>query len=229
MLKKGLLLGLIFFALNAVAQPYKTVKPYKPYKWMFGLHWSAIEDDGNTFGGIFDVMGSWNIRPFPTSLTVDRYFVYGWSAELALNYGQYNGNRLVNGVQDVSGINLSSDLHAKYSLYNLYAPSARWIDPYIVVGPGFTYRTGTADPYVMTANVGGGVNLWFVDWMGMRLAGLAKIGAVPVFFNSSNNYLQFNAGIVFRTPDQTTTKYNDQKRHKWATKRSKKYKKKGGQ
>lgn len=229
MLKKLTFLSFLLIASQLHAQPYKTVKPYKPYKWMFGIHWAAIEDDGNQFGGLFNVTQSWNLKPYPTMISVDRYFVYGWSAEFQANYGQYAGNRLVNGVENVSGINVSADLHGKYSFYNLYAPRARWIDPYLIAGVGYTYRTGTADPHVMTANIGGGVNFWFVNWMGVRLSSTAKIGAVPTFFNSDNNYFQHSAGIVFRTPDQMTNRPNNRRQHKWVNQRSRKYKRKGGQ
>jgi hypothetical protein len=229
-LKRTLLLTVMLVTVQAYAQPYKTIRPYKPYKWMFGIHWSAIEDDGNKFGGMFDVNQSWNLKPYPTMLTIDRYFLYGWSAELSANYGQYSGNRLVNDSLNVTGINFSADLNAKYSFYNLYAPNARWIEPYIVAGAGFTYRTGSdADQNVITANLGGGLNLWFADWIGIRLSSTAKFGVFPGFWDTPNNYLMYNAGIVFRTPDQSTNSYSNKKRHKWTNKRSRKYKKKGGQ
>lgn len=229
MLKKTLFLIVTLVTVQAYAQPYKTVRPYKPYKWMFGIHWSAIEDDGNKFGGMFNVNQSWNLKPYPTMLTIDRYFLYGWSAELSANYGQYAGNRLVNDSLNVTGINLSVDLNAKYSFYNLYAPSARWIDPYLVAGVGYTYRTGTADTHVPTVNLGGGVNFWFANWMGIRLSSTAKFGVFPGFWDTPNNYLQYNAGIVFRTPDQSTHRSPNKRQHKWVSKRSRKYKKKGGQ
>jgi len=196
---------------------------------MFGIQWSAIDDDGNKFGNIFNVNQSWNLKPYPTMLTVDRYILYGWSAELALNYGQYAGNRIVNDSMNVTGLNLSADLHAKYSFYNLYAPNARWIDPYVMLGGGITYRTGTGDTFAPTVNLGGGVNFWFVNWMGIRLSAVAKFAVAPTFWDTPNNYLQYNAGIVFRTPDQKVNSYNNKRRHKWTSKRSRKYKKKGGQ
>ena len=125
---------------------------------MIGVHWTAVDDDGNKFGNLFDVSNSWNIKPFPTRFTLDRYFVYGWSVEMAASYAAYTPEKLVNDSTGREGINLSIDFNAKYSFYNLYAPSARWIDPFILAGVGFTYRTGTADPYVPTVNLGGGIN-----------------------------------------------------------------------
>lgn len=228
MLKRILFLVLTMISLQTFAQPYKTIKPYKPYKWMFGIHWYGLEDDGNKFGGMFDVNRSWNIKPYPTTLTIDRYFVYGWSAEASLAYGQYTTDKLVNDTTGVSGLNLSFDINGKYSFYNLYAPSARWIDPYVIAGIGFTYRDATADPYVPTVNLGGGVNFWFINWMGIRLSAMAKFGVYPGFWDTHNNYLQYNAGLVFRTPDKATYHPSNKKQHKWTNKQPKKYKQKGG-
>lgn len=229
MFKNLFLASLIFISFGAYAQPYKTIKAYKPYKWMFGIHWTAVEDDGNKFGNIFDVSNSWNIKPFPTRFTLDRYLIYGWSIEMAASYAAYTPSKLVNDSTGREGINLSIDFNAKYSFYNLYAPRARWIDPYVIAGIGFTYRTGTADPYVPTVNLGGGVNFWIANWFGIQLSSCAKFAVYPTFWNTKSNYLQHNAGIVFRTPDNAKHKNaNNNKRHKWTKKQPKKFKRKGG-
>ena len=92
--------GLIFFILMSnmtMAQPYKTLKQNKPYKWMFGIHWSIVEDDGYPFRNIFNPATSWNLRPYPTRLTVDRYIKSGWSIETAATFGQYVSGKIVNG------------------------------------------------------------------------------------------------------------------------------------
>lgn len=120
---------------GAFAQPYKTVRVYKPYKWMLSADWSAIDDDGSKFTKVFDFNNSWNVKPFPTRLTLDRYFIYGWSAEGALSYAEYTTSKLVNDSTGISGMNFSFDLAGKYSFYQLYAPSARWIDPYFSILP----------------------------------------------------------------------------------------------
>jgi hypothetical protein len=229
MLKRLFLIIIVFVSTSALAQPYKTIKPYKPYKWMFGLHWSAIDDDGSKFGNNFDFNNSWNIKPFPTRFTLDRYFVYGWSAEMALTYGEYSPSKIVNDSTGREGINLSIDFNGKYSFYNNYAPRMRWFDPYFIGGVGFTYRTGTADMYVPTVNLGGGINFWFVNWMGIRISSNAKFAVYPKVWDTKSNYFQHNAGIVFRTPDKTSYRYpNNKKQHKWTKQRQRKFKKKGG-
>ncbi|MDB4075153.1 hypothetical protein N9529_02165 [Crocinitomicaceae bacterium] len=229
MLKYLFIATLIFIPFSSYAQPYKTIKPYKPYKWMIGLHWTAVDDDGNKFGNIFDVNNSWNIKPFPTRFTLDRYFVYGWSIEMAVSYAAYTPDILVNDSTGREGINLSIDFNAKYSFYNLYAPRARWIEPYLIAGVGFTYRTGTADPYVPTVNLGGGINLWIVNWFGIQLSSTAKFAVYPKVWDTKSNYLQHNAGLVFRTPDKAKQKnQNSRKQHKWTNKQPKKIKRRKG-
>lgn len=228
MLKALILSSLIFIAFGAGAQPYKTIKPFKPYKWMIGVHWTAVEDDGNKFGGLFDVNQSWNIKPFPTRFTLDRYFVYGWSVEMALSYAAYTPSKLVNDSTGREGINLSADFNAKYSFYQLYAPNARWIDPYLLAGAGFTYRTGTADMYVPTVNLGGGVNFWFGNIIGIQLSSVAKFAVYPAFWDTKSNYLQHNIGIVLRTPDKASYKQSNRKNHKWTQKKTRNRKRKGG-
>jgi len=121
----------LLFAFVGFSQPYKTIKVYKPYNWMFGVHWTAVDDNGDKFGRLFDVGGSWNIRPFPTRVTADKYFKYGWSLEMAGSYTEYRAGKLINGSTDVSGIFAAFDVNGKYSFYQMYAPRARWIEPYL--------------------------------------------------------------------------------------------------
>ena len=61
MLKIFVTLSILFCTSVAFAQPWKTVKVFKPYKWMFGVSWSAIDDNGHPFERMFDLGSSWNI------------------------------------------------------------------------------------------------------------------------------------------------------------------------
>lgn len=211
-----------------MAQPYKTIKEYKPYKWMFGVHWTIIEDDGDPFGNIFNAATSWNLRPYPTRITVDRYIRYGWSMEGALTYGQYVGGNVVNGETGLDGMMAAVDIHAKWSFYNLYAPSARWIEPYITFGGGYTFRSVSSPMHTPTANVGGGLNFWLMESLGIQLSSSAKFGILPKFWNTPGNYLQHSFGIVYRTPDESSHRNeNDKKRYPW-TKKNKRFKNKQG-
>ena len=108
---KKLLLLLILSSLinNATAQPYKTIKSYKPYKWMIGLSWTAIDDDGRKVDGLFDYATSWNILPYPTRISLDRYFRYGWSAEASATYMEYLPGKLIQDTTGFSSLMFSFD------------------------------------------------------------------------------------------------------------------------
>jgi len=230
MFKNLLVILALFASVHAYAQPYKTIKIYKPYKWMLGLHVSAIEDDGEKFKQVFKVQDRWNIQPFPTRLTLDRYFLYGWSAEAALTYTQYKSNIIVNDSTGITGAHFSFDLNGKYSFYQLYAPRARWIEPYLTFGIGYTYRDKTAEMHVPTLNLGGGLNWWFSKFVGLQISSSAKFALYPEFWDTKSNYLQHNIGLVFRTAGENAVMHQDKrKHHKWSSKHStKKFRKKHG-
>lgn len=229
MLKRFLLLALFFCSLQAHAQPYKTIKPYKPYKWIFGVHWSGVEYDGSRLEGVFDSDRNRTALPYPTLLTIDRYFVYGWSMEASLGYNKFSSTRLSPDSNSVLFADqFSLDLNGKYSFYTKYAPRARWIEPYFVGGLGFTYRPSLEEAYIPTINLGAGINFWFGKYVGMRFAGGAKVAVFPEFATSPNNYLNASAGFVFRTPDIKPYKSSNKRRYKWIKKLPKRHREKGG-
>lgn len=224
------LLIFVAFAQTAHAQPYKTIGVYKPYKWMIGISWSAIDDNGDKLGNLFDVQNSWNLLPYPSTLTVDRYFKYGWSMEFGGTYSKYKLGKLINDSTNVEGTFFNVDINAKYSFYQLYAPRSRWIEPYLTAGIGYTYRAEGADMHVPTVNLGGGINIWVYRGIGLRLNSTAKFGVYPGFWNTPNNYLQHSAGLVFRfgTGKSNPNKDFNRRKNKWVHKGGKRYKQKGG-
>lgn len=231
-MKKLLLLFTFLITCMALhAQPYKTVKAYKPYKWMVGVHWSVIEDDGNQLGDLFNVASSWNYLYYPTKISVDRYLRYGWSVEASATYNTYTPAKRINDTIGLSSIFACVDVNGKYSLYNLYAPRMRWIEPYFTFGLGYTYRSSAhVAPGVPTLNLGFGFNIWPTKMIGLQIHTNGKLGLWPGFWDSGlhTNYFQHSAGIVFRWGDGKN-KNGDfgKKQHKWTNKKQG-YKKQGG-
>ncbi|MCJ8288963.1 MAG: hypothetical protein HRT58_06065 [Crocinitomicaceae bacterium] len=229
---KQILSILIFlvFAQTASAQPYKTIGTFKPYKWMIGVSWSAIDDNGSKFGKLFDVNNSWNLLPYPSTITVDRYFKYGWSMEFGATYSKYKLGKLINDSTNYQGTFFSFDVNAKYSFYQLYAPSARWIDPYLIAGVGYTYREEGAATHAPTVNIGGGINLWIYKGIGIRLNSTAKLGVYPGFWETPENYLHHSAGLVFRfgAGQRNKNKEFNRRKNKWIHKGGRRHKQKGG-
>lgn len=219
-----ILLSTTFFSW---AQPYKTIKPYKPYKWMIGVHMSVIEDDGNKLGNPFDVQNTWHYLPYPSRITVDRYINYGWSVEGALSYNTYLDELRVDDTTGITGTNFSFDACAKYSFYNLYAPRARWIEPYVNFGVSYTYRDALNEEHVPSLVLGAGLNIWVIRQLGFQFSSRAKLSGYPFFWDSHASYFQHTAGIVFRTKDGKSYSPSNKKQHKW-TKQTRRYKRKGG-
>lgn len=194
---------------------------------MIGVHMSVVEDDGDKLGNPFDVQNTWNYLPYPSRITVDRYLNYGWSLEGALSYNQYLKSVRVDDTTGITGTNFSFDICAKYSFYNLYAPRARWIEPYLNFGVGYTYRDALKEEHIPSVILGGGLNIWIHKQVGLQIASRAKLAAYPFFWDSHASYFQHTAGIVFRTKDTKVNKQNKSKQHKW-TRKSVRYKRKGG-
>ena len=167
---------------------------------------------------------------FPSKLTVDRYFDNGWSIEGATAYNRYKAGKQINNQTDVSSIFLSFDVVAKKSFYMNYYPSAKWIDPYISMGVGYTYRSTDANVFshAPSLNVGPGLNFWISD-IGIQLQSYAKFGLYPGFwYRSAENYLHHSIGVVYRFSEfEQSPNDFDKRRYPWA-KKKKRFKKKEG-
>lgn len=206
----------------ADAQPY-ALQYRKPYTWMVGVSWTAVEDDGRGLCQMFDVNQSWNYEFFPTRVFVDKYFKYGLSAEFSGAFVKYRAGKLINDSTNRSGSFLAFDLNCKYSFYPLITP--KWVDPYVSLGLGITQRTAMPDITTVTGNIGLGVNLFFFRGLGFQLQTSGKVALTGGFFGKGN-YLQHQAGLVYKFDSGIRGTTNFNKRHyKWT---SKKMKYKGG-
>jgi hypothetical protein len=192
-----ILLAIVFFVpFLYFTQGYKIQDNANTYKMMFGLGWSAWDNDGNP-GGVFSV-DQIQAEVFPSRLLVDYYFYKGWSAEASVAFVRYKGTKLVNNQLNVKGLGLSADANLKYSFYNLMGKGL--LDPYVIMGMGATVHPSVdslSKPFYPTFNVGAGVNLWFNNAVGLQLQSAGKIGLTSDFFGKSD-YLQHSIGLVVR-------------------------------
>lgn len=204
------------------AQPFAFTNR-KPYTWMIGISWTAVEDDGRGLCQPFDVNQSWNYEYFPTRLFVDKYFKYGLSAEFSGAFVTYRAGKLINDSINRSGVFLALDLNCKYSFYPLITP--KWLDPYVSLGIGMTQRTAMPGVSALTGNVGLGVNLFFFRGLGFQFQTSGKFAFTGGAL-AGGNYLQHNVGLVykFNSGNRGSDNFN-KKRYKWT---GKKVKFKGG-
>tara|TARA_B110000285_G_scaffold158709_1_gene177081 strand:+ start:64 stop:762 length:699 start_codon:yes stop_codon:yes gene_type:complete len=186
---------LMFAILNTNAQPTKTFTNKDTYSWMFGLSWVLTDDDGSSFNPF--LVQNMHSHLFPTQVTVDKYFYNSWSGEAVLAYSVYNPGKITNEQEEISGSMFSMDFHSKYSFYKLLNRGA--IDPFAIGGIGLSMRNNNdelAQPVSLTLNIGGGINFWVSNYIGIQIRSTAKIGVIDFFKKS--DYMQHSLGIVAR-------------------------------
>lgn len=229
-----LLIVLITCVFQAKSQgDYLKFKSYQPYKWMVGLGWNVV--DG------YNHNNDYLILPYPTQLSVDRYFKYNLSAELAMSYSNYNrvfttNSTVVTSSYDtvtmtttydtttvsnrttVAGSLAAVDLMCRYSFYR-YMP--QWFDPYVGLGVGLTYRMGPTTSFSPTVNVSAGMIFW-VKRVGIRVQAMGKAEMSGGIVTSPNNYLAYSAGLQYKFPVREKSKSTFGKsKHGWVHKKTK--------
>ncbi len=165
--------------------------------WMIGIGGNVVDDDGSPFKKLFNVLPRWNVRPYPTRLTVERSLSHTFSVEGAFNFNTYKPNKIINNEVGRAGIFLSLDLNFKNDFNKLFN-SEGWFNPYIIYGLGGTFRTVRSLPIGANANIGFGFNIWLSRVIGINFQSVAKFAASRRFPRSSANYLQHSAGLVFK-------------------------------
>jgi hypothetical protein len=221
MFKRLFLLLFLFNIFNAMAQPAAMTTKKNPYKWMFGLSWSFIDDNGEAYSKLFDIGGSYNFEYFPTKLMVDRYFRKGWSMEGLITYNRFYNDKQINDTTGIEGLLFSGDVHVKYS-FNRFFRRAKWFDPYISMGLGVTYRDVREQPVTPTVNTTIGANFWFSRKWGAQLQTTGKLGLTSDIYTGDADYLQHSIGVVYRfTPKRgTMNNFSSKRQHKWTNEKT---------
>ncbi len=180
----------------------------KSTPWVIGLGGNIIDDDGNPLRKIFSVTDSWNMVPYPSRISVEKCFRKGFGVEAVLCYNKYTTGKLIKNKVNLGKKNfLSFDVNVKYSLNYLWGYT-KWIDPYAVVGFGYTSRP-IAFKNTGTSNFGIGFNIWFYKSWGLNFQSLAKL----TMANHTSAYLQHSVGLVYKlrgTKYRTSPKFDKQ-------------------
>ncbi len=165
--------------------------------WIIGVGGNVVDDDGNPFKKLFNVLPRWNVRPYPTRLTVERAMDKSFSIEGAFNFNTYKPSKIINNEVGRAGIFLSLDCNLKND-FNRMLNTEGWFNPYIIYGVGATYRTVRTLPIGGNLNIGFGFNIWLSRVVGINFQSIAKFGVSTRFPRSSSNYLQHSTGIVIK-------------------------------
>lgn len=214
----------IFFFLtifsNEASCQYLKFNPYRPYKWMIGVGWNVVDDDGRSFSHLLDVKNSWNYLPYPTTLSIDRYLAKGLSVDLEASYNVYSAAKCINGARNRPGQFAAIDLYGKYSFYKMFEPK-KWLDPYVMIGAGVTYREAYPIAIIPTANVGLGLNI-LVKNFGIRLQTSCKLGLMGAIYTTDADYVQHSVSLVYRVQGKSKKDNSFSKsKHKWTHKKTK--------
>lgn len=182
--------------------------------WIFGLGWSAVDDDGGKWfnKNLFRVDKTWNMAPYPARTSCEKMIdtIRGWSAEVVFSYNRYGvGNYLHEDrigdarlVPVQSGI-VSIDFHAKYDFNKIYDLNKLWggqeiFQPFCVFGHGYTYRDMAPHHNTITMNMGIGFNVHIYMGFGIQFQSLAKFAMANRFPTAGGNYIQHSLGIIYK-------------------------------
>jgi hypothetical protein len=185
--------------------------------WMLGLGGNVVDDDGSPFKKLFNAGPRWNLRPYPTRITVEKSLKYTFSIEAAFNFNQYKASKIINGEYGHSGIFFSVDLNLKND-FNQMIKKEGWFNPYVVYGLGGTFRTVRDVPIGGNLNIGFGLNIWLTRSVGINFQSIAKFGLSTKFPRSSSNYLQHSTVIVVKLQKGKPSFYK--RRYKWINRRN---------
>ena len=160
--------------------------------WLAGVGANIVDDAGDLFKNSFDIENRWNIAPYPSRISVGKYFKSGLGVELIISHNTYKGTKVVDGI-DLEGNEpyWAADIRGSYNLNKLVGDMG-WFDPYIHAGLGYA---DAATQTRGTMNAGFGFRTWFSEKWGLDLN---TTGKWTMNLENSTNHIQHAAGVVYR-------------------------------
>lgn len=159
--------------------------------WIFGLGVNIVDDSGSAFNNMTSIKNKWNIVPFPSRLSIGRYFASGLGLELIGTYNQYKEGNTIDGNTITEDIPYwAADARLSYDLNKLVGETG-FFDPYLGVGLGYTDANNIGRG---TYNAVVGFRLWFTKQWGMDINGSGKWS----FGNEATNHIQYGIGAAYR-------------------------------
>ncbi|UOY06080.1 OmpA family protein [Muricauda sp. SCSIO 64092] len=160
--------------------------------WILGIGFNVVDDSGDEFGEIFDISDSWNAVPFPSRLSIGRYFKNGLGLEAIGSYNRYNEGKIIDGVLNTEDIDYYAiDFRVSYDLNQILGETG-WFDPYVGIGAGYTDANNQGRG---TYNASVGFRTWFSDRFGLDFN---STGKWAMSTENATNHIQHAAGAVYR-------------------------------
>lgn len=160
--------------------------------WIVSIGTNIVDDSGDEFGELFDFKEGWNVVPFPSRISIGRYFENGVGLEAIGTYNKYKEGKIVDNAvnpEDVDYFGL--DFRVSYDL-NMILGETGFFDPYIGIGAGYTDANNQGRG---TYNAVLGFRTWLSDHWGLDFS---STGKWTMSTNNSTNHIQHSAGLAYR-------------------------------
>lgn len=160
--------------------------------WIFTIGTNIIDDSGDEFGNLFDVEDAWNMVPYPSRVSIGRYFENGLGLEAIGTYNRYKEGKVVDNSinpEDVDYFGL--DFRVSYDL-NMILGETGFFDPYVGIGAGYTDANNQGRG---TYNAIVGFRTWFSDRWGLDFS---STGKWTMNTGNSTNHIQHAVGLAYR-------------------------------
>ncbi|WP_100615323.1 OmpA family protein [Confluentibacter citreus] len=159
--------------------------------WIAGIGFNAVDDSGDQFNRLFDIKDSWNAVPYPSRLSIGRYFKNGLGIEAIASYNKYKKDKIIDGLPIANDQDyFSIDSRLSYDLNKIIGETG-WFDPYVGVGIGYA---NVNDISRGTYNGVLGFRTWFSDRIGLDVNSSGKWA----MNSNATNHLQHAVGVVYR-------------------------------
>ncbi len=160
--------------------------------WMVSLGINIVDDSGDEFGNLFDIKDGWNAVPFPSRISIGRYFDNGLGLEAIGTYNKYKEGKIVDNVVNPTDVNyLGLDFRVSYDL-NMILGEMGFFDPYIGIGAGYTDANNQGRG---TYNAILGFRTWFSDHWGLDFN---TTGKWAMDTENASNHIQHAVGVAYR-------------------------------
>ena len=160
--------------------------------WLVTLGANAVDDSGHEFNRLFDIEGAWNIAPYPSRVSIGRYFKNGVGLEAIGSYNRYKEGKIVDKVvmqEDVDYYGF--DFRVSYDL-NMILGETGFFDPYVGIGAGYTDANNQGRG---TYNAILGFRTWLSDHWGLDFN---TTGKWAMDTENASNHIQHALGVAYR-------------------------------
>jgi Outer membrane protein and related peptidoglycan-associated (lipo)proteins len=160
--------------------------------WLVTLGTNIVDDSGDEFGELFDLSEGWNMVPYPSRISVGRYFKNGLGLEAIGTYNKYKEGKIIDNVVNTEDIDYwGMDFRVSYDL-NMILGETGFFDPYIGIGAGYTDANNQGRG---TYNAVLGFRTWFSDHWGLDFS---STGKWAMSTENATNHIQHGLGLAYR-------------------------------